>query len=269
MPLPGVGGGAIQGRHEGLAREGNMKIDSREMEKLQASGEGGSRVDLYVGIHKALRALMSDVLLAVGRLDTEDESEFDEVSQRVLQLAEFCTAHLTHENEFVHTAMEARQPGASARIAQEHVAHGEAIAELMKAVLRMRACEGEARARAALALYRQLALFVAHNFEHMHVEETEHNGVLWAHYSDAELLDLHARLVASLPPQESLFVLRWMIPAMTPAERVQALADMRAHAPAPAFAAALDVVQPHLDLPGWAKLARGLALAPVAGLVAA
>lgn len=37
--------------------------------------------------------------------------------------------------------------------------------------------------------------------------------------------------------------------------------------PAPAFAAALDVVQPHLDLRGWAKLSRGLGLAPVAGLV--
>lgn len=246
-----------------------MKIDTREMESLHAAGSGLNRVDLYVGIHKALRALMVDVLTAVGRMDTEDESEFEWVSSRVLQLAEVCTAHLTHENEFIHVAMEARQPGASTRIAQEHVAHGEAIAELEAAVRQMRACGGEARARAALALYRQLALFVAHNFEHMHVEETEHNQVLWANYSDAELMDLHGRLVASLPPEENLFVLRWMIPAMTPAERLDVLAGMRQHAPAPAFAAALDVVQPHLDLRGWAKLSRGLDLAPVAGLVEA
>jgi hypothetical protein len=78
---------------------------------------------------------------------------------------------------------------------------------------------------------------------------------------------LHGRLVASLPPEENLFTLRWMIPAMTPAERLQVLGGMQAHAPAPAFAAALDVVQPHLDLRGWAKLSRGLGLAPVAGLV--
>lgn len=244
-----------------------MKIDTREMETLQAAGSGVNRVDLYVGIHKALRALMADVLTAVGRMDTDDESEFEWVSSRVLQLAEVCTSHLTHENEFVHAAMEARQPGASTRIAQEHVAHGEAIAELEAAVRQMRACMGEARARAALALYRQLALFVAHNFEHMHVEETAHNQVLWDRYSDAELMELHARLVASLPPEENLFVLRWMIPAMTPAERLEVLGGMKAHAPAPAFAAALDVVQPHLDLRGWAKLSRGLDLAPVAGLV--
>lgn len=244
-----------------------MKIDTREMETLQASAGSINRVDLYVGIHKALRALMVDVLTAVGRMDTDDESEFEWVSSRVLQLAEVCSSHLMHENEFVHVAMDARQPGASERIAQEHVQHGDAIAALEDAVRQMRAFEGEARARAALTLYRQLALFVAHNFEHMHVEETAHNAVLWAHYSDQELLALHGRILASLPPEENLFTLRWMIPAMTPAERLQVLGDMQAHAPAPVFAAALDVVQPHLDLRGWAKLSRGLDLAPVAGLV--
>lgn len=246
-----------------------MKIDNREMAKVEALADGASRADLYLGIHKALRALMADVLVAVGRMDPEDEAEFDWVSSRVLQLADVCTDHLIHENEFMHPAMEVCQPGSSERVAQEHQEHRDAIARLRAEVQQMRACQGEARARAALALYRQLALFVAHNFQHMHVEETAHNQVLWAHYGDAELGALHDRLVASIPPEDMLFTLRWMIPAMTPAERLQVLGGMQAHAPAPAFAAALDVVQPHLDLRGWAKLARGLALAPVAGLVEA
>lgn len=244
-----------------------MKIDSREMAKVEATADGAGRADLYLGIHKALRALMADVLVAVGRMDPADESEFDWVSSRVLQLAEVCTDHLTHENQFLHPALEFFQPGASERVEQEHLAHEAAITRLRDAVQQMRACAGASRERAALALYRQLALFVADNFQHMHVEETAHNQVLWAHYSDAELHALHGRLVASIPPQDMLFTLRWMIPAMTPAERLQVLGDMRAHAPAPAFAAALDVVQPHLDLRGWAKLSQGLGLAPVAGLV--
>jgi hypothetical protein len=63
--------------------------------------------------------------------------------------------------------------------------------------------------------------------------------------------------------------MRWMVPAMTPAERLQVLQGMQAHAPAPAFAAVLDVVQPHLSSGEWAKLARGLQLAPAPGLVQA
>ncbi len=248
-----------------------MKIDSQEMVRLAsvAAEAAPVRVDLYAGIHKALRALMADVLVALGRLDTEDEADVAQLSARMLQLADFCAAHLLHENEFVHTAIEARDPGASDRIAQEHREHGDAIAHLRDAVEVLRESRGAVRARLALALYRQLALFVAHNFEHMHVEETAHNQSLWAHYSDAELLQLQARLVASLPPEENLAVLRWMIPAMAPSERLAVLGDMQAHAPAPAFMAALARVRPHLCEAEWAKLARGLDLPPVPGLMAA
>ena len=58
-----------------------------------------------------------------------------------------------------------------------------------------------------------------------------------------------------------MYVLRWMVPFMNPAERAAMLGDMRDHAPAPAFAAALEVVRPHLGEREWAKLGRDLGLA--------
>lgn len=246
-----------------------MKMDSSEITRIQvATGQAG-RFDLYRGIHKAMRALMGDVLVAVGRADPADEPEFARACARVVELADFCTGHLMHENEFIHPALEARQPGSSERVAHEHHEHGHAIARLKEAAQHALDGQGAGREQAALDLYRRLAVFIAHNFEHMHTEETVHNQALWAHYTDEELAALHGRLVASLPPEENLFVLRWMIPAMTPGERLAVLSDMQAQAPAPALAAALDVVRPHLDTQGWARLARGLGLAPVAGLVAA
>ncbi|HEY3050042.1 MAG TPA: hypothetical protein VGJ72_21600 [Polaromonas sp.] len=80
-----------------------------------------------------------------------------------------------------------------------------------------------------------------------------------------------ARLVAvsSIPPQEMMYILRWLVPFMNPAERSAMMADMQAHAPAPAFAAALDTVRPHLTDAEWRKLARSLGLAAVPGLVEA
>jgi len=51
--------------------------------------------------------------------------------------------------------------------------------------------------------------------------------------------------------------------------RVAMLGDMQAHAPALAFAAALDVVRPHLSEREWAKLSASLKLPPVPGLVQA
>ncbi|MDM0112201.1 hemerythrin domain-containing protein [Variovorax sp. J22R133] len=239
-----------------------MKNDSRELQQVQSAAASAAmpRVDLYVGIHKALRALMADTLTAVGRMDVDDALELAQTTQRLLQLLDFCRSHLTHENEFIHTALEARAPGASGVIAHEHEEHEQEIDALARATSVVLKADPTTRAADALALYRRLSLFIAHNFEHMHVEETAHNAVLWARYTDAELIDLHNRLVASIPPEEMMFAIRWIVPFMNPAERTLMLSDIQAHAPPPAFAAILDVVRPHLSGREWSKLVASLGI---------
>jgi hypothetical protein len=216
---------------------------------------------MYTGIHKAIRALMADTLLAVGRMDEGDDLEFAQVTQRVLELLDFLRSHLAHENEFVHTAMEARAPGAAARIAGEHEEHEQHIALIAARVASLRAQPREGRAAMALQLYRELSDFVADNFHHMVVEETQHNAVLWAHYTDAELADLHHALVGSIPPAEMMFAMRWMLPFMNPAERLGLLQDIKSNAPPPVFQAVIDTARPHLTQREWDKVAKALAIA--------
>lgn len=238
-----------------------MHIDKQELQAVACTEAAAApRFDLYAGIHKALRALMADTLLALGRMDPEDALEVADGTQKLQQLLDFCRAHLQHENTFVHAAIEARAAGASEAIAHEHAGHEQEIARLAALATGLLHCPREQRAAGSLALYRQVSLFVAHNFEHMHVEETAHNAVLWARYTDAELVAIHDALVASIPPEEMMFTLRWLVPFMNPAERAVMLRDMQAHAPAPAFAAALQVVRPHLSEREWAKLAAALDL---------
>jgi hypothetical protein len=201
-------------------------------------------------------------------MDVDDELELAQVTERVMELLDFCAGHLRHENEFVHTAIEARAPGASASIAHDHEEHEKHIAVLAAEVGELRGCAAAHRATNAQHLYRALSLFIAENFQHMNVEETAHNAVLWARYTDAELMEIHQRLVASIPPAEMMTVARWMIPFMNPAERTAVLSGIRQGAPAPAFQAILDTVRPHLSENEWAKLARSLDLPVVAGLVA-
>jgi hypothetical protein len=239
-----------------------MKIDQTEMKQLAAAQP--RRFDMYTGIHKALRALMADTLLAVGRMDVADDLDLAQCTQRVIELLEFCGSHLRHENEFVHTAIEARAPGASSAIAHDHGHHEEHIARLSIAAGSLSSMAPDARPAAALELYRQLALFIADNFQHMNVEETAHNAVLWARYTDPELVQIHGALLASIPPDEMMFTARWLVPFMNPAERTAVVGDMRANAPAPAFAAMLDVVRPHLSDREWVKLADSLGLPPAA-----
>lgn len=244
-----------------------MNIDSKELAHVAAAAQ--PRFDMYTGIHKALRALMADTLLAVGRMDWADPLETANTTERVLGLLEFCAGHLKHENDFVHAAIEARAPGASAQVGHEHEEHLRGITALADCVAVLRSCAPQQRAPAAERLYRELALFIAENFQHMHVEETAHNAVLWARYTDAELVAVHDALVASIPPEEMAFTARWLIAYMNPAERALVCLDMRAKAPPQAFDALMDVVRPHLAPQEWAKLARALEQPAVPGLVAA
>jgi hypothetical protein len=230
-----------------------------------ARREEAPRRDLYVSIHKALRSFMSDTLVRVGRIDVADGADRAGALDQLDELLALCLAHLRHENEFVHAAIEARQAAGSERIAGEHVEHGETIAALQAESASLRQAEGADAARLALRLYRHLALFVAENFQHMHFEESVHNALLWRHYSDGELDALHERLLASIAPQEHLLVARWMVPASTPAERAAIVGAAKTQMPPEALLGVMSVVRPHVDDAGWLKLAAAIGIDPMLG----
>jgi hypothetical protein len=221
-------------------------------------GTTDNRYDIYAIIHKALRNFMFDTLSGMGSLDHEDDAQLAAALAQVRQLASACRSHLDKENSFVHRAMEARRPGSSAGIAGEHEHHERAIDQLLALANAAELTMTAQRARAVHQLYQHLAVFIGDNLLHMRIEETEHNAVLWSAYTDAELIALENELVASLPPEEKMMVMSWMLPAMTPQERAAKLAGIRAHAPEPVFAAVMEIAAATLSSADRYKLERDL-----------
>lgn len=232
-----------------------------------ASAPTAPRLDLYATIHKAWRQFMGDTLGRVGRMDVDDDADrqatLDQVEALLLQLR----AHLEHENRFLHPAIEARRPGGAKVTAGDHEEHLESIRNLEDEAQALRQARGEHRHELGMRLYRHLALFIAENFEHMQVEERDNNAALWALYSDAELQELHDRLLASLGPTEMAATARWMAAALNPRELAELYIGVRAKAPLEAFNALLGVARSVLDDQRWAKLTRALRVPPVPGLV--
>lgn len=235
-------------------------MDQIRFDPQQPGAAYSPRYDIYSGIHKAVRAFMFDTLLAVTRVDCDDARDVEQAMSQVLDLAAFCEGHLTHENQFLHTAMEARRPGSSGTTGQDHAHHLEEITRLVSLAKAVEQSDGTARIAAATELHRFLSLFIADNLTHMNFEETANNAVLQSLYTDAELGAFEHAIVASLAPEETAVALRWMIPAMNPAERAELLAGMRKNAPQPAFEGALAIARTHLNLLDWNKLAHALAL---------
>ena len=213
------------------------------------------RYDIYAFIHKGLRAFMAHTLVRVGRLDAHDQDELTEIGTELKALLDICRGHLAHENEVLHTAMQARALGSADTIAHEHVEHLAAIDRLEQM---LSAVPGNDEA--ALALYRALGQFVGENFDHMQREETTHNAVLWATHTDAELAAMERQIVANLSPEEAQLSMRWILPHLTPAERAEMLAGVRRDAPAEAFDGLLSLVRPLLGGRDWRKLSHALGL---------
>ncbi|WP_298436858.1 hemerythrin domain-containing protein [Ottowia sp.] len=217
------------------------------------------RFNIYAPIHKALRFFMTDTLQLLGRLDLEDASEVDAGLNQLESLLDAAVSHLQHENDFIHPAIEAYSAGLSKRIASEHRDHLDAIDTLRHSATALRV---DSDPMAAHRLYRQLAAFVAENFEHMDVEETSHNHALWTGYSDAELMALDGRILATVGPDEMGVWLKWLIRSSRPSERVQLMAGLPPEARKPV----MHMARTLLNDRDWAKLCRATGAASVPGL---
>jgi hypothetical protein len=111
--------------------------------------------NIYLNIHKALRAFMGETLVAGGCLDADDGDDVAVVLEQVRVLRAILTTYLEDEDRFLHAALEARQPGSSADTARDHVQHECVLRQPIDAVGDGR---GPARRAATLQLYRQLTV---------------------------------------------------------------------------------------------------------------
>ena len=222
------------------------------------------RPDLYSGIHKAMRMLLADMLVALGRMDANDPEELRATLARLRHVLELSRHHLHHEDQHVHPAMESRRRGSTALMREQHASHEEAFERLESLAMRVERSPAEARAAAALELYRAFALYMAEDFAHMHAEETQNNAVLWAHFDDTELQAIHGRILASVGPTQLAEFLRWLAPAMTPVERAGLVSGMRTAMPAEVFAGIVALIRSVLAEGDWSKLLSALGPRPLA-----
>jgi hypothetical protein len=232
----------------------NLTPPEEAMSDLHAT-----RLNIYNPIHKALRAFMSDSLHRSGRVDASDAADVAASLHQLRSLLGFMRGHLKHESEFVHTAMEKRAPGSTGTAEADHVHHLSDIANLEMLCDLVEASRPAARAVQLGHLHRALSVFVGENLVHMNMEETANNAVLWAHYSDEELMQIERSIVATIAPEEMAFSMQWMIPALNPQERAALFLGMRAGAPAPVFAGLLQMATGMLDEDDSRKLEQALA----------
>src|ERR1700709_2331581 len=76
--------------------------------------------DFYGPAHKGLRLAQSQMLVRLGACDGRDTEVLTQLIDDLMSLRHLAEHHMENEDRWVHTALETRAPGASARLAQGH-----------------------------------------------------------------------------------------------------------------------------------------------------
>lgn len=217
------------------------------------------RWDLYGPIHKGLRLAHAQLIVRLGAADPLADQK--PLLGDLLAHLSIASGHLDHEDSFIHPALEDVIPGATQDLVGHHRSHRDELDRLRTLVEGLQTAPRETRPAAWRELYLLFCAFVAADLEHMAHEEAVVWPQLCARYSDEELAELEMRIVGSLSPGETIAVMRIMLPAMAPEERIGLLSGMKAGAPPEAYQAVIvQAAKPTLATADFAELERlGLA----------
>jgi hypothetical protein len=176
------------------------------------------RDDLFTSIHKGLRLGLFDITVQAGRTDWADPAQVTELGERWQGLLTLLRAHGDHEDQHILRLLDPHDPLAAEPTAEQHRDLDDLLEDLAERFETVLAAPGMA---SGLELYRDLARFVAAYLTHMHDEETQAMGRIWACCTDEEIAGARQRFKAGMSPQVQALSLEYTLPASTdpPARR--------------------------------------------------
>ncbi|MCB1016578.1 MAG: hemerythrin domain-containing protein [Acidimicrobiales bacterium] len=228
---------------------------------VPASVPAMATVDLYLDIHKGIRADLFSVTGRAGSLDPADAAGRAALAEAVRWSVDLLVSHAEHEDTVVQPVLEVERPDLAEVIATDH--HGlEPRMDGLVALADAAADVAGAEARSWLhALYLDLALFTGDYLRHQDTEERVVMPALEAAIGPDAVRALEGAIISSIPPDEMAASLAVMLPAMNLDDRAGLLGGMQAGAPADVFAGVWALVGSVLDPADHERLGERLGLA--------
>ncbi|WP_432971610.1 hemerythrin domain-containing protein [Dactylosporangium sp. CA-233914] len=196
------------------------------------------RVDLFTGIHKAIRAGLCDLTVRAGATDWSDPAERAELGTCWDAMVELLHSHTEHEDKYIFRLLDGHE-AALALPEDDHRDLDDLLADLQERFIALRT---EADPAAGLAWYRDLSRYVGSTLHHLHEEETAVMAAIWQVCTDEQLVACREQFLAATPAPVTRTSIRWLLPALDRPARLAWLSGLAA-APAAIRGAVADVAQ--------------------------
>ena len=191
--------------------------------------------DLYREVHKGMRLAVASVTTQAGSADAGDERSVRTLLHEWRDVSFVLRAHHDHEDEFCDPLVRRHAPQLRDELEEGHRLIDHQLAALDRSVDRIRATGAIDRARLLLGFHLDLADLAACYLPHLAFEERCVMPVLNAALSDRDLEAVTVQIRSNVPPPDMCLFIRYMVPAMDFAERLDMLGGMFAGAPPEIF----------------------------------
>ncbi|HKZ67518.1 MAG TPA: hemerythrin domain-containing protein [Chitinophagaceae bacterium] len=218
-----------------------------------------SRFNIFNQIHKALRAMLYDTSLTLQQTYFADAEEAETSLEKVRMTVDVFDEHAAHEDHFVLPAIQQYEPSLVDAFEQEHE-KDHALSERIRGLIIVyhHAIKTEVKIETGEAINKAFIEFMIFNLQHMAKEETVLNKVLWRYYSDAEIMAINQRIVASIPPEETAVASAWMMRGMSNAEISGWLKAVEKNAPEAMFTQLFSIAEKELPADRFRKVLENL-----------
>ena len=170
------------------------------------------RYDIFLLIHKGLRAALYQTALQLQQTDFTELEETEEALNKVKEIVMLFDGHAHKEDRFILPAVNSFEPSVVATFEAEH-AKDEALGRQLHICI-----ENVEKADSLLEqliagreLTEAFVSFTVFNLQHMAREEDILNRILWRYYSDDEIKAIGRELAKSVEPWIQDFYATWML----------------------------------------------------------
>jgi hypothetical protein len=219
-------------------------------------------LNIFAGIHKAIRRGLADLLGQLGTTDFDNASALGHLGDGLESLLAFCEDHLAHEETVA-------RPACGNRLVPEafdrgHPQHLRFIAEIRALFRAVQASSKQERPGLAHALYLHFSVFMADCLEHMAEEERVLLPLMLKALGEKEVLAIRERILASMAPAALAEAAGRMLSACNATEQRQLLLGILAKAPRAAAVALVRSTERDLDAAAFVRLMNLVEASPAA-----
>ena len=213
------------------------------------------RVDIYNFPHKGLRNLMSQLSLIAGNTDYSNQNTLDKLKGKTAELVLLLNLHRQSEEDDLLPALEKKLAGSTQENVKEHELLEQQVGQIDTFIKNLTTASSPAK---GIQFYAMFNGFQSKYMDHMAMEESTMNPLIWDHFTDEELMGIHGSIMAKLAPEHITQSFKYIVPALNPMERTVILSGFKANAPEEFFDQVLEVIRGEMPSTSFEEMVASL-----------